>query len=173
MRRDGIPSCIRSSTQRVVKPKRAAICCLFSSGSQLGSRGNWITSATRQPCGFLAAIPELFYRQLAMSGKRPRGTKGPRIARRRYNSGMAADPGEVLRRARKRNGVKQSELARRAGTTQSAISRIENGGRSPTVEYLEKLLGALDEELRLDSGPPSGRTPRKAKGKKKTGDILY
>jgi len=87
---------------------------------------------------------------------------------------MAADPGEVLRRARKRSGVKQSELARRAGTTQSAISRIENGGRSPTIEYLEKLLGALDEELRLDSAPSGGRARRKKKaGKKTPGEILY
>lgn len=60
-------------------------------------------------------------------------------------------PGELLRKARRRHGVSQAQLATRAGTTQSAISRIESGGTSPTVETLRELLFLLGEDLVLDS----------------------
>jgi transcriptional regulator with XRE-family HTH domain len=40
-------------------------------------------------------------------------------------------------------------LARRAGTTQSAISRIEQEGVSPTVQTLAELLHLMGEELVL------------------------
>lgn len=82
---------------------------------------------------------------------------------------MATDPGELLRQARKRKGLTQSELADLASTTQSAISRIEKGGgRGATVKYLEELLGHLDEELVL--GTRSKATKSSPKG---TTNILY
>jgi transcriptional regulator with XRE-family HTH domain len=61
-------------------------------------------------------------------------------------------PGELLREARKRHGVSQKRLAIRAGTTQSAISRIERDRVSPTFETLRALLALLDEELAVASG---------------------
>jgi uncharacterized protein len=48
-----------------------------------------------------------------------------------------------------RHGVSQQSLARRAGTTQSAISRIERDHVSPTVETLRSLLNVLGEDLEL------------------------
>lgn len=63
------------------------------------------------------------------------------------------DPGKLLRDARKRHGVSQQSLARRAGTTQSAISRIERGGVSPTVETLSALLHLVGEDLVLAAKP--------------------
>lgn len=62
-------------------------------------------------------------------------------------------PAQLLREARKRHGVSQKELARRAGTTQSAISRIERGGVSPTFETLSELLYLLGEDLVLGAEP--------------------
>jgi len=44
-------------------------------------------------------------------------------------------------------------LAYRAGTTQQAISRIEHGRVSPTVEMLARLAAAAGEQLVLDSRP--------------------
>jgi transcriptional regulator with XRE-family HTH domain len=44
-------------------------------------------------------------------------------------------------------------LAYRAGTTQQAISRIEQGRVSPTVEMLMRLAAAAGEELVLDVSP--------------------
>lgn len=59
------------------------------------------------------------------------------------------DAGSLLREARKRHGLTQKQLAIRARTSQAAISRIERGLVSPTVETLEKLLAMLNEELVL------------------------
>lgn len=58
-------------------------------------------------------------------------------------------PGEILRDARRRHGVSQERLAIRAGTTQSAISRIERDRVSPSVETLRELLHMLGEDLVL------------------------
>lgn len=60
-------------------------------------------------------------------------------------------PGELLRQARRRHGVSQGSLAIRAGTTQSAISRIERDRVSPSVETLRELLYLLGEDLSLNS----------------------
>jgi transcriptional regulator with XRE-family HTH domain len=60
-------------------------------------------------------------------------------------------PGELLRDARRRHGVSQRRLAMRAGTTQSAISRIERERISPTVETLRELLYLLGEDLTLSA----------------------
>ncbi len=58
-------------------------------------------------------------------------------------------PGQLLKEARARHGVSQEQLARRASTTQSAISRIERGKVSPSVETLGELLFLLGEDLEL------------------------
>lgn len=60
-------------------------------------------------------------------------------------------PGQLLREARLRRGVSQKRLAIRAGTTQSAISRIEHDKVSPTVQTLRELLHMLGEDLSLGS----------------------
>lgn len=58
-------------------------------------------------------------------------------------------PGELLREARARHGVSQKQLAMRASTTQSAISRIERDRVSPSVATLSELLYLLGEDLAL------------------------
>jgi transcriptional regulator with XRE-family HTH domain len=62
----------------------------------------------------------------------------------------------LLREARTRNGISQRRLALRAGTSQDAISRIERGVESPTLERLARLLMALGERLELRTMPPDG-----------------
>jgi transcriptional regulator with XRE-family HTH domain len=57
----------------------------------------------------------------------------------------------LLREARQRHGVSQRRLALRARTSQDAISRIERGAESPTLDRLAHLLMALGEHLELDS----------------------
>ena len=57
----------------------------------------------------------------------------------------------MLRQARQRHGLTQKQLAIRARTSQAAISRIERGLVSPTVETLQKLLAMVNEELVLDA----------------------
>lgn len=53
--------------------------------------------------------------------------------------------GQELLAARTRHGVTQRSLARRAGTTQAAISRIESGIESPSFERFTQLLLVLGE----------------------------
>lgn len=55
--------------------------------------------------------------------------------------------GHVVREARKRAGLSQGQLAKRAGTAQSAISRIECDRISPTVDTLDKLVRCAGEAL--------------------------
>lgn len=63
------------------------------------------------------------------------------------------DPGEIVRQARKRHGVSQRVLALRASTGQAAVSRIERGEISPSIETVERLLAALGERLSIESVP--------------------
>lgn len=62
---------------------------------------------------------------------------------------MNLEPGRLIREARIRHGLNQEQLAIRAGTTQSAISRIEKERVSPTVQTLAELLRLLGEDLVL------------------------
>jgi transcriptional regulator with XRE-family HTH domain len=63
------------------------------------------------------------------------------------------DAGELVLELRARHELTQAALAYRAGTTQQAISRIEQGLVSPTVEMLVRLAGACGEELELEAHP--------------------
>jgi transcriptional regulator with XRE-family HTH domain len=60
-------------------------------------------------------------------------------------------PGELIRAVRTRHGISQQRLARRVGTEQSAISRLEADKNSPSVETLEQILNAMGETLDLSS----------------------
>jgi DNA-binding XRE family transcriptional regulator len=50
---------------------------------------------------------------------------------------------------RTRAGLTQTELARRMGTTQSSIARIESGGSLPTLDMLARLAHATGTPLGL------------------------
>ena len=62
-------------------------------------------------------------------------------------------PGQLLRETRRRHGLTQEQLAARARTSQAAISRIERGLVSPSVDTLAELLDLMGEELKLDVEP--------------------
>jgi transcriptional regulator with XRE-family HTH domain len=62
-------------------------------------------------------------------------------------------PGELIRETRARHGLSQRRLARRVGTHQSAISRLEADKNSPSVETLEEILNAMGERLQLRAEP--------------------
>jgi transcriptional regulator with XRE-family HTH domain len=61
--------------------------------------------------------------------------------------------GELVREARKRAGLTQAELAARAGTTQSAIARLESGRVSPALEQVERLLKLCGFMLVVELAP--------------------
>lgn len=52
-----------------------------------------------------------------------------------------------LIKARRKKGMTQAELAKRIGTRQSAIARVESGNANPSIGFLEKLTEALGTRL--------------------------
>jgi transcriptional regulator with XRE-family HTH domain len=62
-------------------------------------------------------------------------------------------PGELLRQARVRHELSQEQLAIRAGTTQSAIARIERDRTSPSVNTLTNLFQAMEEDFVFGARP--------------------
>jgi transcriptional regulator with XRE-family HTH domain len=75
----------------------------------------------------------------------------------RYHWGMALTKevaGELIRDIRRRSGLRQAELARRAGLPRSVVSAYEHGHRQPGVDALARLAAAAGMELRLGSAAP-------------------
>lgn len=54
---------------------------------------------------------------------------------------------------RKDLGLSQAELAELVATTQSAIARLESGGRPPRIDTLLRIADALDCELIVELKP--------------------
>ena len=50
-------------------------------------------------------------------------------------------------RARIENKITQKELAKRVNTTQSVISRLEQGESSPSISFLKRVAAALNTTL--------------------------
>jgi len=60
---------------------------------------------------------------------------------------------EKVAHRRKELGLSQAELAQLTSTTQSAIARLEAGGRPPRIDTLLRIAEALDCELVVDLQP--------------------
>lgn len=58
-------------------------------------------------------------------------------------------PEFALIRARIEKGLTQEDLAKRIGTKQSVISRLESGRANPSVAFLKKLAQALNTYLEI------------------------
>ncbi len=56
---------------------------------------------------------------------------------------------EKLIQRRLKKGVTQTDLAKKMGTKQSAISRFESGSYNPTIDFLYKVADALDTKLKI------------------------
>jgi len=52
-----------------------------------------------------------------------------------------------IRERRYELDLTQKEVANRAGTSHSFISKVEGGDHMPTIPVLKRILGVLDEEL--------------------------
>jgi len=56
---------------------------------------------------------------------------------------------QMIIEKRLKQGLTQAQLARKLGTKQSAISRLERGTVNPSLAFLQKLAKALKTELRI------------------------
>ena len=92
---------------------------------------------------------------------RPLSTLGEKTRARLAGAGdgwffaRIADQVQAQRAAR---NLSQRELAELVGTTQSAIARLEAGGRPPRIDTLLRIAEALDCELTVELRP-RGVTP--------------
>ncbi|MBO0881234.1 MAG: helix-turn-helix transcriptional regulator [Mycobacterium sp.] len=60
--------------------------------------------------------------------------------------------GRAIYKRRMTLGMSQTELARRAGVTQPAVSRLEGGGGVPTLPVLDRLGRALGVRISISAG---------------------
>lgn len=58
--------------------------------------------------------------------------------------------GNIVQRARKKQGLNQTELGEKAGLRQETISLIENGNPATKLETILAVLAALDLEFRVE-----------------------
>lgn len=79
--------------------------------------------------------------------KNPRFKKGFEDEKQKLNLGYQ------IFLARESAGMTQGELARKIGTTQSNISRLEQGNYNFTVDMLERIASALRVRLRIEFIP--------------------
>ena len=106
-------------------------------------------------CDGALCIPTLSHTQL-----RHRPDEALTVAPDRYRFYILSyidNPGTLIREERLRAGISQASLARRAGTTQAAVSRIERGLTAPTWETVRALTLALGCEPNLSLTRLSGR----------------
>ena len=96
---------------------------------------------------------------------RPAPQRGPEAFARYERARTSIMVGSAVRAARRRAGLSQVELARRAGTSQPSIARLERGMVSPTVMSLDRIARALGADLVIDfETPAAGRVGRPLNG---------
>jgi transcriptional regulator with XRE-family HTH domain len=69
---------------------------------------------------------------------------------------LMISPGSLIRDARHRAGLSQAELARRLGTTQSAVARLESPQANPRVETLDRAVAATGQRVAVSVEPDFG-----------------
>ncbi|HEX2157807.1 MAG TPA: helix-turn-helix transcriptional regulator [Actinomycetes bacterium] len=88
----------------------------------------------------------------------PAASAGYERARRAF------ELGEQLRALREAQHLSQSELARRMGSTQPAIARLEAGRVAPSLDTLDRAAAALGVELVITFQQPPRRDRRQLSG---------
>ena len=83
------------------------------------------------------------------------------VYRYRYTLVMAQETysRHLIRMARRKAGLSQTELAALAGTSQAAVSTYESGKRSPSVDTLCRILAATGHEVRMRLAEPDTHEP--------------
>ena len=78
-----------------------------------------------------------------------RKTRSAHFARRFERGYQIFKIGAMLQAEREKSGLTQVELARRIGTTKTAISRLENSGRDVRLSTIERIALALGKTMHL------------------------
>ncbi len=75
--------------------------------------------------------------------------KDPEFKRLYVESQLEFEIAKAIIRARIKNKITQKELAEKMNTTQSVISRVEQGRTSPSISLLKRLAAALNTTLQV------------------------
>lgn len=89
-----------------------------------------------------------------------------RIAGVEDNDWLFARIADQVAERRRELALSQAELAELVDTTQSAIARLESGGRPPRIDTLLRIANALDCELVVELRPRTKKKPRTKRGGK-------
>jgi ribosome-binding protein aMBF1 (putative translation factor) len=73
-----------------------------------------------------------------------------RVAHVEQGEWLFAQIADQVAGRRLEKGLSQKDLAERCGTTQSAIARLETGGRPPRIDTLLRIANALDCDLSVE-----------------------
>jgi len=73
----------------------------------------------------------------------------PKIKSEYNRLGPEYDIIEAIIRQRIKKGLTQKQLAKKIGTKQSALSRLESGNYNPSLSFLKKVATALDSDLHI------------------------
>ncbi|MBI4050741.1 MAG: helix-turn-helix transcriptional regulator [Candidatus Doudnabacteria bacterium] len=76
--------------------------------------------------------------------------KNPKFKKYYYEYGKQLEIAYQILQLRKQTGMSQSKLAKKLGTTQSNIARIETGQQNFTTATLQKIAEAFDREVRIE-----------------------
>lgn len=90
---------------------------------------------------------------MARARKNPIEQLRERLAHADEDGWFFARIAEQVVEQRRARGLSQRELAGLTGTTQSAIARLESGGRPPRIDTLLRIAEALDCELLVELRP--------------------
>jgi transcriptional regulator with XRE-family HTH domain len=63
---------------------------------------------------------------------------------------------QLIRTVRLEAGLTQAELARRIGTSQAAVARLERRGANPRLATLARVVAATGKQLELAAREPDG-----------------
>lgn len=75
--------------------------------------------------------------------------KNPKFRKEWESSEVEYQLGRRLIEARLQRNMSQRELAKKVGTSQAAISRIESMNGNPSLDFLKRISQALDVKLQI------------------------
>lgn len=92
---------------------------------------------------------------------RERILSNPQVQKEYDKNRLSFEVAQIAIEARIAKKMSQKELAKRVGTKQPSIARIESGNSLPGLRLLQKIASALDTELRVkfskdEQDPPLG-----------------
>lgn len=76
--------------------------------------------------------------------------KNPKLSEYYEEYGKQLEIAYKILQIRKQTGISQTELARRIGTTQSNIARMESGEQNFTTATLQKIASVFNRNLKIE-----------------------